>query len=264
MWAPDAYEGAPTSVTAFMSVAVKAAGFALFFRICLVAFGDIRDLYVGILALISMLTMTWGNVAAVTQTNIKRLLAYSSISHAGYILMGLVAGTAFGVRAAAIYLLIYTVANLGVWAVVIVLRREDIKGEDMDSLKGLFSQYPAVAILMLFFLLSLAGIPPMGGFIAKYFVFASVMDVGLNSSGNLAFLMFSVAIVGALNAVVALYYYLRIVVLMFFERDFVPVPLALSTGTTITLVVAGLLTLIMGIYPQPFIELAESAALPLM
>ena len=147
---------------------------------------------------------------------------------------------------------------------ILVLRREAITGEDIDSFKGLFSQHPAVAISMLFFLLSLAGIPPMGGFIAKYFVFASVMDVGLNSSGGLALLMFSVAIVGALNAVVALYYYLRIVVLMFFERDFVPVPLALSTGTTITLVLAGLLTLLMGIYPQPFIELAKSASLPLM
>ena len=264
MWVPDAYEGAPTAVTAFMSVGVKAAAFALFFRICFVALGDVREAYVVILALISMLTMTWGNVAAVTQKNVKRLLAYSSISHAGYVLMGLVAGTEYGVTAAAVYLFVYTFMNLGVWAVLILLRREDIQGEEIESFRGLLAKQPAVAVLMLLFLMSLAGIPPLGGFIAKYFVFGAVIRAALASSGFQATLLVVVAVVGALNVIVSLFYYLRIVVLMFFEQDFVPARLAFSTGVLIALVVTGLLTLLTGIYPQPLIDLARTAALPLL
>ena len=265
MWAPDAYEGAPTAVTAFMSVGVKAAAFAVFFRICFVALGgEVRDTYVVILALISMLTMTWGNVAAVTQKNVKRLFAYSSISHAGYILMALVAGTVYGVRAAAVYLFVYTFMNLGVWAVLILLRREDILGEDIESFRGLLAKRPAVAVLMLLFLLSLAGIPPMGGFIAKYFVFGAVIQAAFASTGSQATLLVVLAVVGALNAVVSLFYYLRIVVLMFFEQDPVPARLAFSVGVVITLVVTGLVTVLTGIYPQPLIELARVAALPLL
>ncbi len=261
MWAPDAYEGAPTAVTAFMSVGVKAAAFAVFFRICFVALeGDVRDAYVVILALISMLTMTWGNVAAVTQKNVKRLLAYSSISHAGYILMALVAGTEYGVRAALVYLFVYTFMNLGVWAVLILLRREDIQGEDIESFRGLLAKRPAVAVLMLLFLLSLAGIPPMGGFIAKYFVFGAVIQAAFASTGSQATLLVVLVVVGALNAVVSLFYYLRIVVLMFFEQDPVPARLAFSAGLVITLVVTGLLTVLTGIYPQPLIDLAGAAA----
>ncbi len=264
MWVPDAYEGAPTAVTAFMSVGVKAAAFALFFRVCFVALGDVRETYVLILALVSMLTMTWGNLAAVTQTNLKRLFAYSSISHAGYVLMGLVAGSEYGITAAAVYLLVYTFMNLGVWSVLILMRREDIQGEDIESFRGLLARRPAVAVLMLLFLLSLTGIPPLGGFIGKYFVFAAVIEAALASSGSQATLLAVLAVVGALNAVVALYYYLRIVVVMFFEEDFVPVRLAFSAGVVIALIVSGLMTLLTGIYPQPFIDLARTAALPLL
>ena len=264
MWAPDAYEGAPTAVTAFMSVGVKAAAFAVFFRVCFVALGDVRETYVLILALISILTMTWGNLAAVTQTNLKRLFAYSSISHAGYVLMGLVAGSEYGVTAAALYLFIYTFMNFGVWTVLILMRREDIQGEDIESFRGLWTRRPAVAILMLLFLLSLTGIPPLGGFIAKYFVFAAVIEAALVSSGSQATLLAVLAVVGAFNAVIALYYYLRIVVIMFFEKDFVPVRLAFSAGVLIVLVVTGVMTLLTGIYPQPFIDLARTAALPLL
>ncbi len=264
MWAPDAYEGAPTAVTAFMSVGVKAAAFAVFFRICFVALGDMREAYMVILALIAILTMTWGNVAAVTQKNVKRLLAYSSISHAGYVLMGLVAGTEYGITAGAVYLFVYTFMNLGAWAVLILLRREDIQGEDIESFRGLLARRPAVAVLMLVFLLSLAGIPPMGGFIAKYFVFGAVIQAAYAATGFQATLLVVLAVVGALNAVVSLFYYLRIVVLMFFEQDFVPVRLAFSAGVVIVLVVTGLLTVLTGIYPQPMIDLARTAALPLL
>ncbi len=268
MWAPDAYEGAPTGVTAFMSVAVKAAAFAIFFRIFYVIFPEQSESYLLVLALISMLTMTWGNLAAVTQSNVKRLLAYSSISHAGYVLMGLVAGlvmeSGLGIRASAVYLLAYTFMNLGIWAVLILLRREDIDGEQLEDFNGLFTKRPAVAVLMLIFLLSLAGIPPLGGFIAKYFVFAAVLQAALDSAGGTATLMVWLAVVGALNAVVSLYYYLRIVVAMFFRTESVAAPLQFSTGLVVTLAVTGLLTILIGVYPQPFIDLAQMAGLPLI
>ncbi len=264
MWVPDAYEGAPTAVTAFMSVAVKAAAFSIFFRIYYQAFRDERDLYLLALALIAMLTMTWGNLAAVTQSNVKRLLAYSSISHAGYVLMGLVAGGQFGLQASAVYLLAYTFMNLGIWAILILLRRRDIDGEQMEDFNGLFLRRPGISVLMVIFLLSLAGIPPLGGFIAKYFVFAAVIRTALESTGGIATLLAWLAVVGALNAVVALYYYLRIVKSMFFETESVDVPLSFSTGITVTLVVTAVLTILIGVYPQPFITLAEVASAPLI
>ncbi len=264
MWVPDAYEGAPTAVTGFMSVAVKAAAFAIFFRIFFIAFGDARETYLVLLTLIAMFTMTWGNVAAVTQQNVKRLLAYSSISHAGFVLMGLVAGTDFGVTASAIYLLAYTFMNLGIWAVVILLRRQDILGESLQDFNGLYFKYPMIAVLMLIFLLSLAGVPPLGGFIAKYFVFAAVIEVGIDSAQPYANLMVSLALVGVLNAVVSLYYYLRIVVAMFIRESEQSVPLSFSTGMVAALVITGVLTLLIGLYPEPFVNLARTASQPLI
>ena len=264
MWVPDAYEGAPTAVTGFMSVAVKAAAFAIFFRIFFVAFGDAREIYLVLLTLIAMFTMTWGNVAAVTQKNVKRLLAYSSISHAGFVLMGLVAGTHFGVTASAIYLLVYTFMNLGIWAVVILLRRQDISGERLEDFNGLCFKNPVIAVLMLIFLLSLAGVPPLGGFIAKYFVFAAVIEVGINSAQPHANLMISLAVVGVLNTVVSLYYYLRIVVAMFLGESEQSAPLSLSAGMVTALVIAGALTLLIGLYPEPFVNLARTASQPLI
>ena len=264
MWVPDAYEGAPTSITAFMSVAVKAAAFAVFFRIFHVAFGEWRETYIFVMAVIAMSTMTWGNLAALTQHNVKRLLAYSSISHAGYVLMGLIAGTDFGVMASAIYLLAYTFMNLGVWSVVILLRRQDIPGEELEDFNGLFFKQPVVAVLMLLFFLSLAGIPPLAGFIAKYFVFAAVIEVALSPGEPHSSLMVWVAVVGAANAVISLYYYLRFVVAMFLKEDQVPVPLSFSAGLVVALVITGLFTLLMGVYPQPFIDLAQAVGLPLI
>ena len=265
MWAPDAYEGAPTSITAFMSVAVKAAAFAIFFRIFYVAFGEVRELYTVALILIAMVTITWGNVAAITQNNIKRLLAYSSISHAGFVLMGLVAGTARGLEASALYLLAYTFMNMGVWAVVILLRRQDISGETLEDFEGLYFKHPALAILMLVFFLSLAGIPPLAGFIAKYLVFAAVLDVVLSTAGApQASLMVWLAVVAALNVVIALYYYFRIVVAMFIKRDYLPAPLSFSGGIWFALLLTGGMTVLIGVYPQPFITLARAASMALL
>src|SRR2546422_4519793 len=167
-WTPDAYEGAPTSITAFMSVAVKAASFAMIVRIFMVAIYPLRPQWLPIMAAVSVMTMTIGNIAAITQSNVKRMLAYSSISHAGYILIGFIAGNETGLTAIPLYLLIYTFTNLGVWAVVVALRRKDVIGESIDDMAGLFFRHPARAGLVLIFLLSLAGGSPEGGFFLKY------------------------------------------------------------------------------------------------
>jgi NADH-quinone oxidoreductase subunit N len=247
-----------------MSVAVKAAAFAVFLRIFIIAFAQVRDLYVPVLAVIAMVTMTWGNISALTQQNVKRMLAYSSISHAGFVLMGLVASTENGVMASIIYLLIYTFMNLGIWTVVILLRREDIPGEQVDDFSGLFFKRPGIAVLMLIFLLSLAGIPPLAGFIAKYFVFAAVIQVALTPGAPFAKLMAWLALVGVMNAVVSLYYYFRIVVAMFMQKEYLPAPLSFSWGIAVSLAVTAFFTVLIGIWPQPFIDLARLASMPLV
>lgn len=261
MWAPDAYEGAPTSVTAFMSVAVKAAAFAIFYRIMMVALGSMHELSTLLISVVAILTMTVGNWAAVTQTNVKRLLAYSSVSHAGYVLLGLAAGTELGVRAGAIYLFIYMFMNLGAWAVVLLLRRRNIAGEDVDDFNGLFFRNPWIAVLMLLFLLSLGGIPPLAGFIAKYYVFSAVVDAYLSTGSRL---MLWLGIVAVINAAVALYYYIRIVLAMFIKDLTQPAELNFSLGTSITLAVTAAVTILLGVYPTPIIRFAEVAAFPLL
>src|SRR5512146_151615 len=181
-WAPDAYEGAPTSITGFMSVAVKAAAWALLLRIFLGGLYALRPMYVPLLIFVSLATMTGGNLAALTQNNLKRLLAYSSIAHVGYMLLGLIAsdGTTnnTGIQGILVYLLVYTFMNLGAFAVVTSLRRRDVIGDEIDDIAGLYHRAPAEAVLMLLFLLSLAGIPPLAGFWGKYFIFLSLIQTG--------------------------------------------------------------------------------------
>ena len=181
-WAPDAYEGAPTSVTGFMSVAVKSAGWAMLLRIFLFGLYPLRSMYVPLLIFVSIATMTGGNLAAITQDNLKRLLAYSSIAHVGYMLLGLIASdgqtNSTGIMAILIYLLVYTFMNLGAFAVITSLRRRNIIGDEIDDIAGLYFKAPTEAILMLIFLLSLAGIPPLAGFWGKYFIFLSLIQTG--------------------------------------------------------------------------------------
>ena len=182
-WAPDAYEGAPTSITGFMSVAVKSAAWAMLLRIFLFMMYPLRPAYVPLLIFVSIATMTGGNLAAMTQTNLKRLLAYSSIAHVGYMLLGLVAGSntesnPTGIKGILIYLLVYTFMNLGAFAVITSLRRRDIIGDSIDDIAGLMQKAPIEATLMLVFLLSLAGIPPLAGFYGKYFIFLSLVETG--------------------------------------------------------------------------------------
>jgi NADH-quinone oxidoreductase subunit N len=253
-WTPDAYEGAPTSITAYMSVAVKAASFAMLVRIFWFAILPLRPHWVLILTVVSILTMSVGNIAAMTQTNIKRLLAYSSISHAGYILLGLIAGSSkelnpTGVTGIVMYLFVYTFTNIGVWSIVVALRRKDIIGEQVDDLNGLIYKQPTAAVLMLIFLLSLAGMPPTGGFIAKYYLFAGLIESDHSK----------LAIIAVLNAAVSMYFYLRIVVAMFMKESNEKTGLALSPGIVVALAVALILTLWIGFYPDPFIHLARQA-----
>jgi len=248
-WPPDAYEGAPTSITAYMSVAVKAASFAMMVRVFMIAIYPLRPQWVPILVAVSILTMTVGNIAAITQSNVKRLLAYSSISHAGYILIGLIAGNDTGLTAVGLYLLIYTFTNIGTWAVIVALRRKDVIGEHIDDMAGLYHKHPTAAVLMLIFLLSLAGIPPTAGFIGKYYLFAAAIETGHNT----------LAVVAVLNAAISIYFYLRIVVSMFMRDATEKTGLTFAPGLTMALGIAFIFTMWIGIYPDPFIALARRA-----
>jgi NADH-quinone oxidoreductase subunit N len=254
-WTPDAYEGAPTSITAFISVAPKVASFAFFIRILISGLWPLRAEWQVLTIGVSIATLTLGNLAAITQTNIKRFFGYSTIAHVGYLLLGLVTaadGNREGLTAMAIYLLVYAFMNLGAFAVIIVMRRKDLVGEEIDDLAGLMARAPGMAILMLIFLLSLAGIPPTAGFIGKYFIFLSLVETG----------HYYLAVLAVAYAVVALYYYFRIVVAMFMRKAAEAVPLATSVGVRVALGVTLIMTLVIGIYPQPFISMAREAIRP--
>ena len=247
MWAPDAYEGAPTTVTAFLATASKAASFAFLLRIFTGPLASARAAWEPILIVVALLTLTVGNLAAITQSNVKRLLAYSSISHAGYILLGLIAGNKTGIQGVAIYILVYAFMTLGAFLVVVALRRKDMMGEDVADLAGLMHKSPGYAVLMLVFLLSLAGIPPTAGFIGKYYIFLALIEAG----------KYWLAVVAVLYVAVAIYYYFRLVRSMFLQDLTDREPLASSAGLNVAFGVTGLATLVIGIYPQPVLELAQ-------
>jgi NADH-quinone oxidoreductase subunit N len=257
-WAPDAYEGAPTNVTGFMSVAVKAAGWAMLLRIFLWGIPALRPVYLPILVFVSIATMTGANLAALTQNNLKRLLAYSSIAHVGYMLLGLIAGdtqsaTADGVKGIMLYLLVYTFMNLGAFAVITSLRQRNVIGDEIDDIAGLFTRAPAEAVLMLIFLLSLAGIPPLAGFYGKYFIFLSLMESG----------HYVLASLGVLYAVFGLYYYMRIGNAMFMREATDKTRLPLTAGMRLALGVTAFATVYIGILPEQFIRLVNwSLAIP--
>ena len=263
MWAPDAYEGAPTSVTAFMSVGVKAGSYALFARIFLSGLYPLYDNWVILLGIIAAITMTWGNVGAVTQTNIKRLMAYSSIAHAGYILLGLIAGNEWGYWGIVVYLMAYTFMNLGAFGVIIALRRKGVMGDQLDDLNGLIKTQPWLAVLMLVFMLSLAGIPPTAGFAGKFLLFGGLIKraaTDATANPGRAWWLGALAVVAVLNTAVSLYYYFNFVKAMFVSETTEKAPLSLSYGLKIALGVSLVLTLFIGVYPTPFINLASSAA----
>ncbi len=249
MWAPDAYEGAPTTVTAYLAVASKAASIAFLVRIFTEPLASARVAWEPLLAAVAVVTLTLGNLAAINQTNIKRLLAYSSISHAGYMLLGLVAGNDTGIKGIAVYVMVYTFMNLGAFLVVVALRRQNIIGEDLDDIAGLMHKSPGYAVLMLIFLLSLAGIPPTAGFLGKYYIFLSLILTG----------HYALAVVATLYVAVAIYYYFKVVKSMFIREPLEKAPLASSFGLRVALGVTGALTLLIGIYPEPFLRLAQTS-----
>jgi NADH-quinone oxidoreductase subunit N len=252
-WAPDAYEGAPTSITGFMSVAVKAAAWAMLLRILLFGLFPLRAVYTPMIVFVAIATMTGANFAALTQSNTKRLLAYSSIAHVGYMLLAFVAmgtsdpGTpAFwdGFKGILIYLLVYTFMNLGAFAVITSLRQRNVIGDELDDMAGLYSRAPVEAVMMLLFLLSLAGIPPAAGFLGKYYIFLSLIESGHYVLASLA----------VLYALFGLYYYLKIANAMFMREAISSERLPLSLGMRAALGVSALATLGIGVYPEPFIH----------
>ena len=250
MWAPDAYEGAPTPVTAYLSVASKAASFALLTRIFLGPLMPARPTWEPLLIGIALLTLTVGNLAAITQDNVKRLLAYSSISHAGYILLGLVAGNDTGVQAIAVYVLVYSFMTLGAFLVVAAMKRDGVAGDTLEDLKGLIHRSPGYAIWMLIFMVSLAGIPPTAGFLGKYYIFLALIETG----------HFYLAVAAAVYVAVALYYYFRIVRIMFLDDQTAAAPAPppmRGWGFQSALAITGVLTLAIGIYPEPFLRFAK-------
>jgi NADH-quinone oxidoreductase subunit N len=250
MWAPDAYEGAPTTVTAYLAVASKAASFALLIRIFLGPLASARVTWEPIMTAVAVLSITVGNIAAVTQTNTKRLLAYSSISHAGYILLGLIAGNKTGIEGVLVYLMVYAFMTIGAFLVLTALSRKDLPGEDINDLAGLMKRNPTYAVLMLVFLLSLAGIPPTAGFIGKYFIFLALLQTA----------HYFLAVIAALYVAVSLYYYFRLVKSMFIQDGEAEAPpLTASAGLQVALGVTGLLTIVIGMYPEPFIRLAQNS-----
>lgn len=256
-WAPDVYEGAPTPITTYVSMASKTASFALLLRLFQYIFTISRTEWIYLVAGVAVASLTWGNLAALTQTNIKRLLAYSSISHVGYILLGVVGafsveGTKLndaGTTGIAFYLFAYVFMTTGAFAVVIVLRQKGLIGEELEDLNGLYQRSPAAAVLLLVFMLSLAGIPPTAGFMGKYFIFLSLIETHHPV----------LAVFAVLYIVPALYYYFRIVVHAWLKAPGEAPRPVISSAQAVALSVAVFVTLAAGLYPEPFTRLAQYA-----
>ncbi|MBI3378119.1 MAG: NADH-quinone oxidoreductase subunit N [Nitrospirae bacterium] len=250
MWAPDVYEGAPTSITAFMSVGPKAAGFALIGRVFMTAFGAARIEWTGILIPIAILTMAVGNIIALSQTNIKRMLAYSSIAHAGYMLLGIIAGTSEGLASVLNYLFIYAFMNIGAFAVVIMLRSEGFKGDNISDYEGLAKTHPLAAALMLVFMFSLTGIPPTAGFMGKFYLFMSAVSAGYTW----------LAVTAVIFSAISAYFYLRIVMYMYMKEPKTEVQLSASPGIALALAITVIAVLVIGVLPSKVISVARIAA----
>jgi NADH-quinone oxidoreductase subunit N len=250
MWTPDVYEGAPTSVTAFMAVGVKAAAFAAFARVFFLAFPAFRVDYTMLLWVLAVATMTIGNLTAIAQTNIKRMLAYSSIAHAGYLLVALVAANQLGAVSLLYYLLAYTLMNLGAFGVVILVGRKKDSYLNIYDYSGLGFQHPALGAAMALFMFALAGIPPTAGFVGKFYIFSAAVQSGY----------IWLAIIGVMNSLVSVFYYLRITVLMYMkpaEADLGPV--TFSPGLTAVLAATAFGVLLIGIFPGSIYDLAVNA-----
>jgi NADH-quinone oxidoreductase subunit N len=255
MWAPDAYEGAPTPVTAFLSTGSKAASFALYARIFFVALAPLQVDWAPLLGIVAALTIVVGNWAAITQENSKRLLAYSSISNAGYLLLAIIANNTYGNVGLFIYLLVYTLMNMGAFGIIISLRRRGIIGDNVDDMTGLAQKAPGMAAMMAIFMLSLGGLPGTGGFIGKYFLFWGLLNRGEVEHKSWYYWLAGWAVI---NIVVSFYYYIRFIKVMYLgDRVADDEPLSLSPALRAGLLVSLVLIIVIGVYPQPFIALAQ-------
>lgn len=251
MWTPDVYEGAPTTVTAFMATATKAAGFAALLRVFMFGLAPLIPSWQPIIAAISALTMIVGNVLALSQTNMKRMLAYSSIAHAGYLLMGVASGNAAGATGVLFYLATYAVTTLAAFAAMSSLSNKADEDQSIDAYAGLFRRSPLTALVLTVSMLSLTGVPPTAGFVGKYFLFTAAVG------SNLVWL----AIIAVVTSVISAYFYLRIIVTMFMREPAAePRPLSLAdTGRKIALAVTVAATLLFGILPSPLLQLVNTA-----
>lgn len=249
-WAPDVYEGAPTTIAAFISAGPKAAGFAAFLRIFMEALPTLQVEWSGVLILLAMLTMTVGNIIAISQTNIKRMLAYSSIAHAGYVLIGLAAANDDGISSAMLYLLVYCVMNIGAFGAVILARTEDGESLMISDYAGLGTRKPLLAMFMTVMLLSLAGFPPTAGFVGKFYIFKAAVGAG----------HIWLVIIGAINTAISAFYYLRVVVTMYMrepEEELEISPYASTLVVGLILAVVGVL--LIGILPSLMLTPAQNS-----
>ena len=247
MWAPDVYEGAPTTVSGFMSTGAKAAAFATFLLVFVRVFDIAGTSLSQVIAVVAAASMIVGNVTAVAQSNVKRMLAYSSIAHAGYMLSGIAAANVEGETGILFYLLAYTFVNVGAFGVVSLMERQDDKSLNFDDYAGLSARRPALTMLMSMFMFSLAGIPPFAGFFGKYYVFLAAIKA------NMTWL----AILGVLTSLVSVYYYLRLVVLMYFREGDADLDHSVPLASMIALVVAATLIVVLGVYPSLIVDLTR-------
>lgn len=246
MWVPDVYTGSMTNITAFMSAGPKAAAFAAFFQIFIVAYAVLKPEIQVVLWILSALTMTLGNILAITQNDVKRMLAYSSISHAGYVLIALTAFTPQAASAGLYYLLAYTVMNIGAFTVLIMVEARENSDTNFSSFAGLGRKYPFLGILLTIFMVSLAGFPPTAGFMGKFLVFRAAINTGMSS-------MIALVILAVVNSLISVYYYLRIVIVMFMvEPELEYRSINFNSGVTLALIITVGGTLLLGIYPQLF------------
>ncbi len=250
MWAPDVYEGAPAPIAAFLSVGSKAAAFAMLFRIFVEGLSEVKADWALLFGVVAVVTMTAGNIAALTQSNLKRMLAYSSIAQAGYMLIGVAAGTERGISATLFYLASYGFMQLGAFAIVVLLRRGDAIGDEVRDLSGLHTRLPFAAFAMLAFMLSLGGMPPTAGFMGKLRLFSAAIDAGY----------VWLAVAGVLNSVLSLYYYLRVVVFMYVRRETAGSEPVLSplVAAAVAVTLGG--TLALGLYPSALFDVTDASA----
>ena len=255
MWVPDVYDGAPTSVTALIATGSKIAAFAALIRVLVTAFRGAQPDWAMLLWGLAAVTMTVGNVVAIAQSNLKRMLAYSSIAHVGYMLVGLVAGGSLGTGAVLFYLLVYTFTTAGAFGVILLLERVGDESVSLADYAGLAQRRPALAFALSLFLLSLVGVPPFGGFVGKFYLFGAAVRSGY----------IGLAVIGVLNSAVAAYYYLRLIVYMYMREPEAALPAPVpSFAGGLALAVALVGVVVLGVMPAPFIDLAQAAVTPLL